>query len=217
MLSRRRFLSLAALAPLVAGCRGGFKFLGYDVGAGPLYDENIQTVYVPLFNNRAFQTTPYRGFEVDVTQALVREIGKTSAFRVTSDYTRADTELLGNIVSIQKTIQNVNQQNFLREGEMQVQVDVVWRDLRTGEVLSNPTPRPAPGRAVPNPLEAPPAPFDPNVPVPPDLKRPDAAVPMRLMATGRVIPELGESSASAAQRVQQRLAVQIVAMMEKKW
>ncbi len=216
MLNRRRFLTLAALAPLVTGCRGGFKFLGYDVGAGALYDENIKTVYVPLFNNRAFQTTPYRGFEVDVTQAVIREIGKTTTFRVTSDYTRADTELLGNIVSITKTIQNVNQLNFLREGEVQVIVEVVWRNLNTGEILSNPRQRP--GRAVPNPLiDAPPPPFDPNVPLPPEVKPPDQPRPVRLLATGRMIPELGETNASASQRVHQQIAVQIVSMMEKKW
>ena len=79
-LTRRRFLTLAAVAPLAAvGCRGGFKVFGYQAGADALYDPNIRTVYVPLFNNRAFQTTPYRGFEVDVTQAVVREIGKTTS------------------------------------------------------------------------------------------------------------------------------------------
>lgn len=219
-LSRRRFLTLAALAPLTgAGCRSGFKVFGYQVGAGAMYDENIKTVYVPLFNNRAFQTTPYRGFEVDVTQAVIREIGKTTSFRVTSNYERADTELLGNIVSITKNVLNIQQLNFIREGEVVVNVDVVWRDLRTGEILSNPRVRPLPGaRPVTNPLiDAPPPAFDPNVPIPPDTKVLDAAVPVRLIATGRFIPELGETNASASQRVQNQIAVKIVELMEKKW
>src|SRR5215203_1869119 len=127
-LTRRRFLSLAAVAPLAAavGCRGGgFKIFGYQAGADALYDPNIRTVYVPLFNNRAFQTTPYRGFEVDVTQSVIREIGKTTSFRVTSDCEKADTELLGNVVLIQKQILNRNQQNQVREAEVMVAVDVV--------------------------------------------------------------------------------------------
>jgi hypothetical protein len=218
--SRRRFLALSALAPLAAaGCKSGYSIFGYRMGAGALYDENIRTVYVPLFNNRAFQTTPYRGMEVLITQAVVREIGKTSTFRVSSDYEHADTELLGNVVAIGKTVLNIQQLNYLREGELVVTVDVVWRDLRTGEILSNPRPRPGPGvRPVPNPfVDAPPPQFDPNVPRPPDLKPLDQAVPQRLVVTGRFIPELGETNASAEQRAVNQVAIKVVEMMEKRW
>jgi hypothetical protein len=217
-LNRRRFLALSATATLaaLAGCRTGYRFLGYQVGADALYDPNIRTVYLPLFNNRAFQTTPYRGFEVDVTEAVKREIGKTTSFRVTSNPDTADTELLGNIVSIRKNLLNRNQQNQLREGEVVVDVDVVWRDLRDGCILSNPRRPPLPG--VPNPLlDGPPVPFDPNVPLPPDATPLEVPVPVRIIATGRFLPELGETNASAALRVQHQIAVQIVSMMERKW
>jgi hypothetical protein len=218
-ISRRQFLTLAAVAPLAAvGCRSGYKFLGYDVGAGALYDPNIRTVYVPLFNNRAFQTTPYRGFEIDVTQAVIREIGKTTSFRVTSDCEKADTELLGNVVSIQKQLLNRNQQNQVREAEISVAVDVVWRDLRDGTILSNPKPRPAPGtRPAPRLPDDQPIPFDPNLPPPPDLRDLENPAPVRIVATGRMLPELGETNASAATSIQNKLAVQIVSMMERKW
>jgi hypothetical protein len=218
-LSRRRFLSLAAAAlPAAAGCRGGFSLFGYRAGADALYDQNIKTVYVPLFNNRAFQTTPYRGFEIDVTQAVIREIGKTTSFRVTSDCDRADTELLGNVVSIFKQLLNYNQLLQVRQADLTVWVDVVWRDLRDGTILSNPRPRPAPGRPVPNPqVDPPPVPFDPNVPVPPDDRQLERPQPVRIVATGRMIPELGETNASAAALVQQQIAVQVVSMMEKRW
>jgi hypothetical protein len=217
-LSRRQFFSLAALAPLAAvGCRSGYKFLGYDVGAGALYDQNIRTVYVPLFNNRAFQTTPYRGFEIDVTEAVIREIGRTTSFRVTSDYQKADTELLGNVVSIQKGILNRNQQNQIREGELIVRVDVVWRDLRDGTILSNPRPRPAPGQPGPRLPDDQPVPFDPNLPPPPDLRELDNPQPVSIVASGRFLPELGETNASASKRVHDQIAVQIVSMMERKW
>ena len=216
-MTRRQLLTLGLPALAAAtGCQNGFKVFGYQVGADALYDPNIKTVYVPLFNNRAFQTTPYRRFEVDVTQAVVREIGKTSAFRVTSDVSKADTELLGNIVSIQKNLLNQNQQNQVREAEIQVSVDVVWRDLRDGTILSNPRRPVRPG--VPDPqLDGPPVPFDPNVPVVPDLTPLEVARPVRLVATGRLIPELGESNASASKRVHDQIAVKIVEMMEKRW
>lgn len=220
IISRRQFLGMLAAASSAAavGCRNGYKFLGYDVGAGALYDPNIRTVYVPLFNNRAFQTTPYRGFEVDVTQAVVREIGKTTAFRVTSDVAKADTELLGNIVSIMKSTLNRNQQNQIREQELVVSVDVVWRDLRDGTILSNPRQRPLPGIRPGTRLpDDQPIPFDPNLPPPPDLRELDQPIPTRIVATGRMLPELGETNASASTRVHNQIAVQIVSMMERKW
>ena len=217
-MTRRQFLTLAAVAPLPAvGCRSGYKFLGYDVGAGALYDPNVRTVYVPLFNNRAFQTTPYRGFEVDVTQAVIREIGKTTSFRVTSDCEKADTELLGNVVSIQKVLLNRNQQNQVREAEIVVAVDVVWRDLRDGAILSNPRPRPVPGLPGPRLPDDQLVPFDPNLPPPPDLRELENPVPVRIVATGRLLPELGETNASASKRIHDQIAVQIVSMMERKW
>ncbi len=218
--TRRWFLTRAATVPLVAGCQsgGGFSIFGYQAGAGALYDQNIRTVYVPMFNNRAFQTTPYRGFEVDVTMAVVREIGKTTSFRVTSNYEGADTELLGNIVGITKQKLNVNQLNQTREAEIDVLVDIVWRDLRDGTILSNPRPRPAAGRTAPNPkVDAPPPPFDPNVPVPPNEKPLDLPNPVRITATGRVIPELGETTATGAAQVQKQIAIQVVKLMEKRW
>ncbi len=209
---RRRFLQAAAGAAAGAalGCRGVPTIFGYQAGARALYDPNINSVHVPVFHNRAFQTTPFRGIEVEITQAVVREIGAKTPFKVLSDPDRADTELLGNVVNISKTLLNRNQQNTLREGEVVLTVDVLWRDLRDGRVLS--TPRrggPPPGEVIP--------PFDPDVPVPPPPCEPIVALPVRLVATGRLIPELGESSASGEKRAVDLLATQVVSMMEKPW
>lgn len=217
--TRRRFLRLAALAPLggLLGCQGTPSVFGYKLGAGALYDQNIKTVYVPIFVNRAFQTNPYRGFENDITKAVIDEIGRTTSFRVTSDPAKADTELLGVVSQIYKNILNRTQQNQVREGELVVNVDVVWRDLRDGTILSAPRggrPNPPPGAVDPN---NPPVPFDPSIPVPPVACDPGQPVPVRITAVGRFIPELGETNASAMNMVQNRLAVQIVSMMEKRW
>jgi Lipopolysaccharide-assembly len=218
-LTRRRFLRFAVAGPLagLVGCQNWAPCIfGYKMGAGALYDPNIETVYVPVFNNRAFQTTPYRGFEVDVTQAVVREIGAKTPYRVVSDPGRADTELLGNIVLIQKNILNRTQQNTVRDGEVVVSVDVVWRDLRDGTILSAPRkPRPpGPGLQPGDPV---PVPFDPSVPLPPAPCEVPQVVPARIVAGGRYVQELGETNASASKRAADQIAVQIVSMMERKW
>jgi len=213
--TRRRFLGLTAAGPLaLAGCRG-FTIFGYQVGAAALYDENISTIYVPVFNNRAFQTNPFRGIEVSITQAVIHEIGAKTPFRVVSDPERADTELLGNVVSIVKNPLNRTQQNTLREGEVVVTVDVVWRDLRDGTILSAPRKPRLPG--TPAPADEKPIPFDPNVPLPPPGCEVQPIVPARIVAGGRYVMELGETNSSAALRVENAIAIQIVSMMEKKW
>src|SRR5262245_45003599 len=122
---RRRFLLTLAGTSLAAavGCQSGFpKIFGYNVGADALYDPNIKTVYVPMCYNRAFQTTPYRGIEVDITRAVVREIGARTKFKVISDPDRADTELRMNIADITRTLVNRTQQNTLREGDVMIQL-----------------------------------------------------------------------------------------------
>ena len=206
---------LLAFALLSAGCQNA-RVLGYRLGNDSLYDPNIRTVYVPTFNNRAFQTTPYRGMEVDLTRAVVRELGTKTPFRVVSDPERADTELIGNIVAIDKVKLNVNMQNALREGEIVVSVDVVWRDLRDGRILSAPRKgSPVPPGVVPPPVT--PIPFDPDRSQPPQTSVAQAAIPARIVATGRLMPELGETNATASKRVVDQLAVQIVSMMEKPW
>jgi hypothetical protein len=212
--TRRGFLLTAAGASLTAaaGCRGGFPTIfGYNVGAAALYDKNVCTVYVPMCNNRAFQTTPYRGLEVDVTAAVVREIGAKTPFKVVSDPSRADTELLMNIADINKNLLNRTQQNTIREGEVVVALDVLWRDLRTGKVLSNTRPPVDPHALDPIP------PFDPNVPVTPPVSVVPPDLPTRIVGTGRLLQELGETNASASKRAVDNLATQIVSLMEKPW
>lgn len=206
---------VVVLASLV-GCQNASVF-GYKLGTKALYDDNVRSVYVPVFTNRTFQTTPYRGMEVDITQAVVREIESKTPFKVISDPDRADTELLGVIVGLDKAILNKNQQNLIREGELVVTVDVLWRDLRDGRILSSPKRQTGPDGGAPFVAPPPPLPFDPNVPQPPPFTDAQAPTPVRIVTTGRFIPELGETNASGQKRAVDRLATQIVSMMEKPW
>lgn len=223
-LDRRRFLKLGAAAPLAAllGCQDTYHFLGYDFGNKALYDLNIDTIFVHVFYSRTLQTTPYRGMERSITEEVVRQIGQKTPYHICSDRNRADTELIGCIVAITKTLMNITQQNQVREGELDVTLDVVWRDLRDGRILSAPPKRRNPNTAPPA-IPAVPGvtpfvpPFDSEVSQPPDFSVTPKAEPLRLLATGRYIPELGESNATAEQQVEIKLAAQIVSMMEKRW
>jgi hypothetical protein len=222
-LSRRRFLELSAAGSVVGlfGCQGGTpSILGYQLGTDALYDQNIKSVFVHTFYNRTLETTPFRGIEVEITEEIVRQIPQKTPFKVL-DVSQADTELIGKLVGITKNELNLTQQNQVREGEVVLAVDVVWRDLRTGKILSAPRKRRNPGNAPgvmpPDPFDAPPAPFDENVPVaPPESKTPPAE-PVRLIARGRYIPELGESNTTGYHKAILQLANQITVMMQKRW
>ncbi|HEV3144752.1 MAG TPA: LptE family protein [Gemmataceae bacterium] len=173
--------ALAILAFAFCSCTGGgnFSILGYTTK--PNYDDSIHTVYLPIFQNKAFQAGPLRGLENQLTEELQRQIEMKTPYKVTHNRETADTELLGTIVATPKNILNRNQLNEVREGEMIIRVEIVWRNLRTGDLLSAPPPR------------------------------------NTLQASGRFLPELGESTSTALQQACQRMAVQIVSLMEKPW
>lgn len=210
---RRRFLATLSLGAFgacsLSGCRtdGNFSFLGYSTQ--PNYDTSIATVYVPTFQNKVFQTTPHREMEQHLTRAVIREIEVRTPYKVIDDPEKADTELLGTIVGFTKVVVNRTQQNDAREVEYGLTVELVYRDLRDGGILTNP--RRAQGEINPSELPA----FDPNnTPLP---KGPDTPRPVRVLTTGRGIPELGETSTTGEKMAVDRMAVRIVSMMEKPW
>ncbi len=193
---------------LSAGCQSGRDFTLFGYSTKPLHDETIRTVYVPVFKNVAFQTTANRELEVDITRAVVREIEQRTRMKVVSDRERADTELLGTLVALRKGVVNQNQQNLTREAELTATVNLVWRDLRDGRVLSNRRPAAQPDAVLP---------FDPSLPPPEPVAVQEKAIPAQVVAVGRVVPELGETNATANQSIANQLARQIVNMMESNW
>lgn len=241
-ISRRRALALlsgAAVACVLPACESGghFTVLGYTTR--PNYDCSIRTVRVPIFNNHTFR----QGLEFDLTRAVVREIEAKTPYKVVS-HCNADTELTGTIKGLTKNILNMTQLNEIREGETILTVEVVWKDLRTGKILSAP-PR-KPGEPLPIEVLADPALSGPGNPLPPTAASPPAfptspvvaadgqttgpailtpdapdapkpPPPMLLTSRGNFIPELGQSLTSSMQLNVNRMAIQIVNMMEKPW
>ena len=210
-ITRRIFLASAFAVGVtsVLGCRTDRNFTLFGYTTEPQFDPNIRSVYIPTFKLNTFIANPHRGIDVDVTEAVVRELAaRRSPMRIVSDPARADTELIGTIVAVNKGVLNRNPQNLIREAEISISVDVVWRDLRTSEILTN---RKAPER--PPAAEA----FDPSVEKGPPVQADPKPLPVRVTAVGRVLPELGESTATGDQMATKRLAKQIVNMMERNW
>jgi hypothetical protein len=210
---------------LLSSCQDGhIDFLGYT--SKPNYDlEKYRTVRVNSIENRTF----YHDLDVQLQTSLVREIQEKAHMKVVGFGCQADTELSITINSLNKIILNRTQQNETREAQQVLEVAVVWKDLRTNEILSDPQrvtnpatiptiQPPAGGKATatpvvttPNEEDIPqPTPFGQD-PVPP----PAPKVIVRSVAT--VIPELGVSNAAARQSNADRLAVEIVSMMESAW
>jgi hypothetical protein len=214
--------TLLAVLPAIPSCDwdGQFTVLGYTTR--PNYDMAIHTVYVPIFKNR----TLWKGLEFDLTRAVIRRIEQITPYKVTSNCQEADTELLGTIVSLNKNILNRNQLNEVREAETTLAVEVVWR-RRNGEVLSQPLPRGGPPLSVPSlpaatglpdtpaPVPLGPAPAAPAVAVGPTP--PPTPPPVLVQSIAGFVPEIGQSLTTAEQANVDRLAIQIVSMMEKPW
>src|SRR5262245_3935605 len=92
------------------GWDGHFCLLGYTTQ--PNYDpQTIHTVYMPISKNDTFR----RGLEFDLTRAIIREIESKTPYKVISDPCRADTELTGTIIFLNKNILNRTQLNEVRE------------------------------------------------------------------------------------------------------
>jgi Lipopolysaccharide-assembly len=229
-------LACAGLALALPACTpdNHFTVLGYTTA--PNYDCNIHTVRVPIFDNRTWR----RGLEFDLTQAVVRDIQLYTPYRVVGFDQPADTELQGRIVMGTKGILNVNQQGEIREAETAITVEVSWVDLRTGQLLSKPGRRygearidplvpptlsgGVPGALQPAIITPPLAPIGPNVladgsALPPSPPNPDAPRPdvIRLRTVGSYVPELNGSTTTGFQQAVDKMAVQIVSMMEKPW
>jgi Lipopolysaccharide-assembly len=191
------------LAPLAAavlpGCAtwdGHIDVCGYTTR--PMYDLSIRSVRVPIFKNLTY----YKGLEFQVTEAVIREIGAKTPYRVVQCAENADTELIGTVVMVTKGVTNVNQLGENRAADTTLAVELVWRDLRPGRaggILSLPLPG-KPGDAPP-PLPAVGAP----------------APPVLVQVLGDFIPELGGSWSTAQKQMVDRLAVRVVSLMEKPW
>lgn len=122
-LARRAFLSSCVTASLtaLAGC-------GYMVGGG--FDQQVRSVEVPMFETSSLR----RGIEVQLTEAVQKQIQLRTPFRVVKG--DADTRLSGRVVDLRKSVLGETRQDDPRELQVNLVVEVVWEDLRSGRVLA---------------------------------------------------------------------------------
>jgi hypothetical protein len=120
----------------------GGKPVLFGYGTAPNYDKKYKTIRIKIFKNPTFwAVVPVPGLEMELTQALVRELELKTPYKIVSG--DADLEISGSILSFLKVALNYTQQNETREVETTLTAQVVLKDLRTGEILSQPAQRAA--------------------------------------------------------------------------
>jgi len=125
-----------ALLMLTTGCEYASK---------DLYPPDLQTIAVPIFENRSF----YRGIEFDLTEALIKEIERRTPYKVTSSAS-ADTIMMGTLVSVsQKRLSRRRAGGVPEELEMRLVVDFQWKNLKTGQPIRQRSGFEAVGRYIP--------------------------------------------------------------------
>jgi lipopolysaccharide assembly LptE-like protein len=97
-----------------------------------LYRGDVKSVAVPIFANKTF----YRGFEFNLTKAVVNQLEGQSPYKVMPKE-RADTILEGEIERVHvRTISNSPFNSLPQEQLLEVTVNFTWKDLRSGRILA---------------------------------------------------------------------------------
>jgi hypothetical protein len=124
-------LGLAALAALALGSCASDPSEGYSFSSS--HATNIATVHVPMFKNPTF----HRGLEVELTDAIIKEIQRTTPWKVASDSV-AETSLGGTITDVSMRRLSSNRDSGLaQELAVSITVDFDWIDVRTGKTLAS--------------------------------------------------------------------------------
>lgn len=169
------WISAAACVAMLAGCTG------YQVGNWSLYDRDVRTVYVPMFESASYR----RNLGERLTEAVMKEIEAKTPYKVVGS-PNADSILSGRIVGETKRVVAENAYDDPRELEVDLQVEVSWIDRQGGAIREAAC-----------------------VELPPELSM--------VHGNTSLVPEVGQSVATAHQLAIGRVAERIVAMMETPW
>ncbi|HTU89538.1 MAG TPA: LPS assembly lipoprotein LptE [Gemmataceae bacterium] len=144
---RSMLLAMAGAGLTVPACDfsqlfswNGGKPVIFGYSSAPNFDRRYKTIRVKIFKDPTFWAVmPVPNLEMELTQYIIERIEQDTPYKVCSG--DADTELSGSIVSFFQMSLNYNQLNEIREVETTMVCAVRWQDLRTGQILSWPSPR----------------------------------------------------------------------------
>ncbi len=95
------------------------------------FDADTRTIAVPIFDN----STMSRGLEVDLTEAIIKQIQRRTPWKLT-DADRADTTLTGAITTTRLSVLSDSPQTGLvQEQVVQITIRFDFRDNRTGDTI----------------------------------------------------------------------------------
>lgn len=200
-LSRRllELMALVGVAVALPACQSPYEFTLFGYTTAPRHTACVRTVRVPLFKNRTY----VRGLEVELTDAVVKRINQITPWRVVQSGD-ADAELLGTIVAVVKRPILMNELNEVREADLALGVEIEFRTARGDLMILAPQPEAAP-------------PPSPDAPTPPLVLPPGAPRCVFIQRSAPFVPELGQSYATARNKVVKEIAVQIVDVLEDPW
>ncbi|MEO6434360.1 MAG: LPS assembly lipoprotein LptE [Tepidisphaeraceae bacterium] len=150
---RINFVMMLAVALLASGCGyrngsgggdingtgGGGKIDAASSGSSgstgyqwkSIYRPDVRSVAVPIFKSVSFA----RGVEFSLSKALVTQIEANTPYKVLPRE-RADTILEGEIVEVSiATLSNDRRSAIPQEQLLDVRINFIWKDLRTGRIL----------------------------------------------------------------------------------
>lgn len=113
-----------AAAVLSGGCGQGYQ-------NSWLYPEEVQTVYVEMFDTTGFR----RGYEFELTDAICKMVESRTPYKIVSDRGRADSLLTGNLGIGVGVLATDPYTARPLEKETVVNVNVTWKNLKTGQLL----------------------------------------------------------------------------------
>ncbi len=114
-----------AVLTSVMGC-------GYSVR--PPFNENVRTVYVPVFRSVSFR----RDVNFQLTEEIIKQIERRTPFKVVGKPEGADTTLEGVINFADKNLIIENPFNLPRQLTATLTAKVTWTDNRTTKIVGEP-------------------------------------------------------------------------------